>query len=61
MQSNENSDLLLIKLIGRTGVCLNQLDPFTIECLLNRIISILSLREFIDVLLPWVAAITKHF
>ncbi|CDW90612.1 microtubule-associated protein tortifolia1-like [Stylonychia lemnae] len=56
----EDRDLLLIKLIGKTGVCLDKLDEFTIDNLLNRIIKILSEREFIDVLLPWMSSITQY-
>ena len=38
VNAHEETDLLLIKLIGRTGVCLNQLDMITVESLLNKII-----------------------
>jgi len=41
------------------GVCLNLLDNLTIDQLLNKMISILSEHEFIDVLLPWLNTITK--
>jgi hypothetical protein len=57
---SEDKNLLLIKLIGRTGVCLNSLELDTVELLLLHIVHILKEREFIDVLLPWVSTITKH-
>jgi hypothetical protein len=36
--SHEDKNLLMIKLIGKTGVCLDKLDQFTIDTLLNKII-----------------------
>jgi len=46
--------------MGRTGICLSDLDQFTIESLLNRIVVVLSRKEFVDVLLPWVSSITDY-
>lgn len=52
--------MLLIKLIGKTGVCLQKLQDHTINQLLQRIITVLSKRDFVDVLLPWLSALTRH-
>ena len=38
---------------------MDRLDELTVDQLLNKMISILSEREFIDVLLPWLSTITK--
>ena len=36
--ANDDKDLMLIKLTGKTGVCLDKLDSLTIDSLLNKII-----------------------
>jgi len=38
LNDQEDRELLLIKLIGKTGVCLEKLDYMTVDNLLNRII-----------------------
>jgi hypothetical protein len=48
--------------MGKTGVCPEQLNPIAVQQVLDWCIKVLILREFIDVLLPWVSRIvlSKH-
>ena len=50
----------MIKLMGRTGVCLERLQTRTVQLLLTKTIRVLNHRSFIDVLLPWVSAIVRE-
>lgn len=49
----------MIRLFGRTGVCLDKLNPDTVERVITRIISVLNKRDFVDILLPWLAEFTN--
>lgn len=40
-------------------MCLDKLKPETIERVITRIISVLNKRDFVDILLPWLAEFTK--
>jgi hypothetical protein len=44
----------LVRLMGRTGVCLDELTDATISNLLDSAVDLLKSREFIEVLLPWI-------
>lgn len=46
--------VMVIRLMGRTGVCIDSLTIETQIKVLKWCIKVLSQREFIDVLLPWV-------
>ena len=48
--------MLLIRLMGRTGVVIEHLDQPNIEFTLSKIIDLLSSGDFIDLLLTWVIA-----
>jgi len=48
----------MIKLMGKTGICLGQLDPSLIHFLVQRIVTILATKEFVPVLLPWVTELS---
>eukprot|EP00347_Sterkiella_histriomuscorum_P010202 403377213 len=76
--SNSDDDLLLIKLMGKTGICLQQLlddqqqsqsknrrgqqqQPVLsnlVEILIQKIIAILTTKEFVNVLLPWITELS---
>ena len=63
-----DDDLLFIKLMGKTGICLSSLledrTPLgiqTFELLIQRIISILTTKEFVNVLLPWITELSDLF
>ena len=60
---SNRDDLVLIKLMGKTGICLNQLlkgqrGKSVVEYLIQRIISILTTKEFVHVLLPWITELS---
>ena len=47
----------MIRLMGRTGVCISLIEDAVQTKILDCCIKILMQREFIDVLLPWVSQI----
>ena len=47
----------LIRLMGQTGVCVAQLEDHTMKGLIDVCVRALQVRDFVDVLLPWVHAI----
>lgn len=47
---------MLLRLIERTKVVLNELDQPNRDLLLDRILDIISNFEFIDFILPWISA-----
>ena len=49
----KNDDLLLIRLMGRTGIILKNLDQANCEYLLSRIIDMIGNQDFVNFLLPW--------
>lgn len=53
-------DTQMIRLFGRTGVCLEKLKPDTVERVITKIISVLNKRDFVDILLPWLSEFTKQ-
>lgn len=55
----ENDDTLMIRLFGRTGVCLEKLQPETVTQVIQKIISIINKMDYVDVLIPWLAEFTK--
>jgi len=55
----DESDLLLIKLLSKTGVSHAKLGDENIEKVVSRLIMILSRREFVEVILPWLSALAK--
>lgn len=57
----KNDDMLLFKLMGRTGVCLEKLDPENLVKLLRCVAITLSSKSFIDLLLPWVNQYYRQF
>jgi hypothetical protein len=58
---DKNDDMLLFKLMGRSGVCFSKLDPDNTEKIIKVINSTLSSKAFIDLLLPWVSALCRQF
>ena len=57
IQDTELKLFLVIRLMGRTGVCPDLLKPETLNSVLEWCIGVLNQREFIDVLLPWLSKI----
>ncbi len=55
---SKGEDLLLIKLMGKTGICLDRVERSIMEYLILKIISILKTKEFVHVLLPWVTELS---
>ena len=60
LREGESDDTIIIRLLGRTGVCLEKLQLETVNQVIHKIISILNKRDFVDVLLPWLAEFTKR-
>ena len=57
IQDTELKLFIVIRLMGRTGVCPDQLKPDTLNGVLEWCVAVLNQREFIDVLLPWLSKI----
>lgn len=58
---NKRDDMLLFKLMGRTGVCFDKLNPDNLEKLIRTISNTLISKAFIDLLLPWVNQLCAEF
>ena len=58
---NKRDDMLLFKLMGRTGVCYEKLSSDNLEKLLRTISNTLISKAFIDLLLPWVNQLCVEF
>ena len=63
MAISKTDDLVLIKLMGKTGICLEGLlkgerGKSIVEYLVQKIITILTTKEFVDVLLPWITELS---
>jgi len=58
---SKQDDMLLFKLMGRTGVCIDKLDSSNLEKLLRTVALTLSSKAFIDLLLPWVSQYCNQF
>jgi hypothetical protein len=58
--NNEIRTLSIIRLMGKTGFCLEKLTNSTITKLLSTVISLIKGNDFVDVLLPWLSALVKH-
>jgi hypothetical protein len=63
---SKNDDLVIIKLMGKTGICLDHLlkgdrGRSVVEYLIQRIITILTTKEFVHVLLPWITELSDIF
>lgn len=50
------NDLMLIRLMGRTGVVLGELAAGTKDLTTSRVLAILRERDFVEFLQPWVEA-----
>jgi len=51
--------MALIKLMGKTGVCVRQLQKSVLEYLVNKIVDFLSRRDFLNVLLLWIQDLAR--
>ena len=47
-------DMLLIKLMGKTGVCLSHLNKQVLEIIVQKITELIGKRDFLNVLILWV-------
>mmetsp|Transcript_27248 Transcript_27248/g.20393 ORF Transcript_27248/g.20393 Transcript_27248/m.20393 type:complete len:83 (+) Transcript_27248:1637-1885(+) len=45
--------MLLVKLMGKTGVCISKLSKSVLEFLVDRIVDMISKRDFLNVLVLW--------
>ena len=52
--------VVLIRLMGKTGVCIAHLEEQVLTKILDCCIKVLMHREFIDVLLPWISQIVHN-
>eukprot|EP00826_Nyctotherus_ovalis_P009630 TRINITY_DN12547_c0_g1_i3.p1 TRINITY_DN12547_c0_g1~~TRINITY_DN12547_c0_g1_i3.p1 ORF type:complete len:198 (-),score=72.73 TRINITY_DN12547_c0_g1_i3:51-644(-) len=52
----KNDDAQLVRLMGKTGVVIEQLDGQNVEYLLGRAVDLVKAREFVDLLVGWVVA-----
>ena len=52
-------EMLLIKLMGKTGVCLGAFNKSVLEYLVQKIIDMISKRDFLNVLILWVQELAK--
>jgi len=56
---HDKDNLLLIRMLSKTGVCPERLSEKTFEKLLTRLINVASRGEFVVVILPWLSAMAK--
>ncbi|CDW74550.1 microtubule-associated protein spiral2-like [Stylonychia lemnae] len=63
-----DDDLILLKLMGKTGICFKKLlkgedakSKQLVEFLVQRIIAILTTKDFVNVLLPWITDLSVIF
>ena len=47
-------EMLLIKLMGKTGVCTSQLSKSVLDYLVSKIVELISKRDFLNVIMVWV-------
>ena len=52
-------ELMLIKLMGKTGVCLRTLNKPVLDFLVQKITDLLQKRDFLNVVMNWVQDLTK--
>jgi len=50
---SKGDDMMLIRLMGRTGVCIETMSDENLDKILNSITTFLNEKSFIDVILPW--------
>jgi hypothetical protein len=47
-------ELLLIKLMGKTGVCVKNLSKSVLDYLVTKMVDLLNKRDFLNVMIVWV-------
>ncbi len=52
----KRDDIMLARLMGKTGVVIDQLVSQNVEVLMERVVELIGAHEFVDLLLPWVIA-----
>ena len=52
-------EMILIKLMGKTGVCINKMSKPILEYLVSKIVDMISKRDFLNVLVPWIEEIAQ--
>lgn len=52
-------EALLIKLMGKTGVCFKKLNKSVLDYLVSKIIDLIQKRDFLNVLLTWISELSS--
>jgi len=52
-------DAVIIRLMTRTGLCLAEMSAETVNLLTQRILSVLTTKSFVSVLLPWITQLSE--
>jgi hypothetical protein len=53
-------EMLLIKLMGKTGVCISQLSKSVLDYLVSKIVDLIQKRDFLNVIMVWVLELSKN-
>jgi hypothetical protein len=53
--------MIIVKLMGKTGVCLNKLSKPIFENLTSKIIDMIQKRDYLNVLISWIEEISSAF
>ena len=57
----ELDDMLMIRLMGKTGIVIEYLDNICIEYVLSVIIKVVESRDYLSLVIPWIrAALVKQ-
>lgn len=59
MLTKTKDEMMLIKLMGKSGVCINQLSKSVLEYLLSKIVEMIQKRDFLNVIMIWVQELTR--
>ena len=51
--------MLLIKLMGKSGTCLDSLSKTVFDYLVNKMIDLISKRDFLHVIEVWITDLTR--
>ena len=53
-------EMLLIKLMGKTGICVESLTKSVLDYLVQKITDLIQKRDFLNVIITWVQEISKR-
>lgn len=57
--TKSRDEMLLIKLMGKSGTCLDSLSKTVLDYLVNKMIDLISKRDFLHVIEVWITDLTR--